>query len=126
MIHNKNTIIIIIHIGSGIKTMLNINALEELEVRGGRKIRIIETIVSDSEWEEVAKELKMGQENIDLIKNRHLGHDQELKACREMLATWLEGNDGEVSWTALTQAFINAGLPELADSLKDVPGLWLQ
>ena len=37
-----------------------------------------------------------------------------------MLATWLEGNNGEVSWTAFSQALVDAGLPELADSLKDV------
>ena len=37
-----------------------------------------------------------------------------------MLATWLEGNNGEVSQTAFTQALIDAGLPELADSLKGV------
>ena len=37
-----------------------------------------------------------------------------------MLATWLEGNNDEVSWTELSQALIDAGLPELADSLKDV------
>ena len=28
--------------------------------------------------------------------------------------------NGKVSWTALTQALIDAGLPELADNLKDV------
>ena len=45
--------------------------------------------------------------HIDMIKTRHSDHDEE--ACREMLATWLEGNNGEVSWTALTQALIDAG-----------------
>ena len=96
--------------------MLNIEALEELEGHGGRKVRVVESI--GSEWEEVAKALDMGQEDIDMIKTRHLDHDEE--ACREMLATWLEGNNGEVSWTALTQALIDAGLPELADDVKDV------
>ena len=103
-------------VGSGIKIMLNIKSLEELEGRGGRKVRIIESI--GSEWEEVAKALDMEQEEIDMIKTRHLDHDEE--ACYEILATWLEGNNGEVSWTALTQAFIDAGLPQLADSLRDV------
>ena len=28
--------------------------------------------------------------------------------------------NGKVSWTALTQVLIDAGLPELADNLKDV------
>ena len=112
-------VMIAIHVGSSIKNiliMLNIKALEELEGRGGRKVRVVESI--GSEWEEVAKALDMGQEDIDMIKTRHSDHDEE--ACREMLATWLEGNNGEVSWTALTQAFIDAGLPELADSLKDI------
>ena len=49
------------YIGSGIKTMLNIEALKELEDRGGRKVRIVESI--GSEWEEVAKALDMGQED---------------------------------------------------------------
>ena len=66
----------------------------------------------------MAKVLDMGQEDIDMIKTRHSDHDEE--ACREMLATWLEGNNGEISWTALKQAMSDAGLPELADSLKDI------
>ena len=104
------------HVGSSIKTVLNIKALEELEGRGGRKVRVVESI--GSEWEEVAKALDIGQEDIDMIKTRHSDHDEE--ACREMLATWLEGNNGEVSWTALTQALIDAGLPQLADDVKDI------
>ena len=99
--------------------MLNIQALKVLEGHGGRKVRVVESI--GSEWEEVAKALDMGQEDIDMIKSTHSDNDEE--ACREMLATWLEGNNGEVSWTAFTQALIDAGLPELADSLKDVLGL---
>ena len=98
---------------------LDIQSLEALDGRGGRKVRVVESI--GSEWEEVAKALDMGQEDIDMIKSRHSDNDEE--ACREMLATWLEGNNGEVSWTAFTQALIDAGLPELADSLKDVLGL---
>ena len=97
-------------------TMLNMQALEVIESRVGRKVRVIESI--GSEWEEVAKALDMGQEDIDMIKTTHSDNDEE--ACREMLATWLEGNNGEVSWTAFTQALIDAGLPELADSLKDI------
>ena len=42
-----------------------------------------------SEQEEVAKVLDMGQKFIDMIKTRHLDDDEE--ACREMLATQLEG-----------------------------------
>ena len=90
-----------------------------LKGHGGRKVRVGVSI--RSEWEEVAKALDMGQEAIDMIKSTHSDNDKE--ACREMLATWLEGNNGEVSWTAFTQALIDAGLPELADSLKDVLGL---
>ena len=96
--------------------MPNIKALELLEGRGGGKVRVVESMVF--EWEEVAKALDMGQEDIDMIKSTHSDNDEE--ACREMLATWLEGNNGEVSWTAFTQALIDAGLPELGDSLKDV------
>ena len=109
---------IAIHVGSSIKNLivLNIEALEELEGRGGGKVRVLDGI--GSEWEEVAKALDMGQEDIDMIKTRHSDDDEE--ACREMLATWLEGNNGEVSWTALTQALIDAGLPQLADEVKDI------
>ena len=87
-----------------------------IEGRGGRKVRVIDSI--GSQWEEVAKALDIGQEDIDIIKTTHSDNDEE--ACREMLTTWLEGNHGEVSWTAFSQALIDAGLPELADSLKDV------
>ena len=77
-----------------------------------RKVRVVESI--GSEWEEVAKALDMGQEDIDMIKSTHSDNDEE--ACHEMLATWLEGNSDEVSWTAFTQALIDARLSELADS----------
>ena len=118
-IYNNKVYTIIHLLGSGISTTLNIKALEVLEGHGGRKVRVVDSI--GSEWKEVAKALDMGQEDIDMIKSRHSDHDEE--ACREMLATWLEGNNGEVSWTALTQALIDAGLPQLADSLKDVLNL---
>ena len=101
---------------ASISTTVDIQALEVIKGRGGREVRVIESI--GSEWEEVAKALDMGQEDIDMIKTTHSDNDEE--ACREMLATWLEGNDGEVSWTAFTQALIDAGLSELADSVKDV------
>ena len=95
---------------------LDMIALEVIEGRGGRKVRVIESI--GSQWEEVAKALDMGQEDIDTIKTTHSDNDEE--ACREMLATWSEGNNhGDVSWTAFSQALIDAGIPELADSLKD-------
>ena len=64
---------------------------EVIESRGGRKVRVIENI--GSEWEEVAKALDIGQEDIDMIKTTHSDSDEE--ACRKMLATWLEGNNGE-------------------------------
>ena len=60
----------------------------------------------------------MEQEDTDRAKTTHGDNDEE--ACRAMLATWLEGNNGEVSWTVFSQALIDAGFPELADSLKDV------
>ena len=95
---------------------MDIKSFAVLEGYGGGKVRVVESI--GSEWEEVAKALDMVQEDIDMIKSTHSDNDEE--ACREMLGTWLEGNNGEVSWTAFTQALIDAGLPELADSLKDV------
>ena len=87
-----------------------------MEGRGGKKIKVIDSI--GSQWEELAKALNMEQEDIDMIKTTHGDNDQE--ACRVMLATWLEGNNGEVSWTVFIQALIDAGLPDLADSLKDI------
>ena len=66
--------------------MLNIKSLEVLKGRGGRKVTVLESI--GSEWEEVAQVLDTGQEDIDMIKTRHLDDDEE--ACREMLATQLE------------------------------------
>ena len=63
----------------------------------------------------MAKALDLGQEDIDMIETTHSDNDEE--ACHEMLAIWLEGNNGEVSWTAFSQALIDAGLPEVSDSL---------
>ena len=102
------------HVGS--LPSLDIKALEVTEGHGGKRIKIIDGI--GSQWEELAKALDMEQEDIDIIKTIHGDNDQ--KACRVMLATWLEGNNDEVSWTVLSQALIDAGLPDLADSLKDV------
>ena len=107
------------YVGSSIATVLNIEALEVMEGHEGRKVRAIERI--GSQWEEVAKALDIGQEDIGIIKTTHSDNDEE--ACREMLASWLEGNNGEVSWTAFSQALIDTGLPELADSLRNILGL---
>ena len=102
----------------GSRPYLDIKALEVIEGHGGRRrIKVIEGI--GSQWEELAKELKVEQEVIDEIKTTHRDNDDEV-ACRAMLSTWLEGNNGEVSWTVFVQALIDAGLPEIADSLKDV------
>ena len=97
---------------------MNIKAFEVAEGRGGRKVRVIASI--GSQWEEVAKALDMGQEDIDMIKTTHSDCGDDEGACRAMLATWLEGSNVQVSWTTFTQALIDAGLPELADNLKDV------
>ena len=105
-----------LHYVGPIGTLPSIKVLEVIQGHGGRKIKVIDRV--GSQWEELAKALEMGQEDIDMIKTTHGDSDQE--ACRAMLATWLEGSYGEVSWTVLSQALIDAGLPELADSLKDV------
>ena len=86
----QSIIVIPLCIGPSIRKILNIiKALEVLKGHGGRKVRVIENILG-SEWEEVAKALDVGQKDIDMIKTRHSDHDEE--ACREMLATWLEGS----------------------------------
>ena len=72
---------------------LDIKALEVIKGLGGRRIKIIDSI--GSQWEELAKLLKMVQEDIDMIKTTHRDNDQE--ACHVMLVTWLEGKNGEVS-----------------------------
>ena len=112
----KNCHLLQCYIGSCISKILNMKAFEAIEGCEGTKVRVIES--RGSQWEEVAKALDMGQEDIDMIKTTHSDNDEE--TCREMLATWLEGNNGEVSWTEFSQALIDAGLPELADNLKDV------
>ena len=99
-----------------IGTLPSIKALEVIQGHGGRKIKVIDSV--GSQWEELAKALEMEQKDIDMIKATHGDNDQE--ACHAMLATWLEGNNGEVSWIVFIQALIDAGLPDLADSLKDV------
>ena len=90
--------------------------MEVIEGHGRRRIKIIDSI--GSQWQELAKVLNIGQEDIDMLKTTHSDSNEE--ACREMLATWLEGNNGEVSWTVFIQALIDAGLLELADNLKDL------
>ena len=91
-------------------------ALELIEGCGGRKVKVIEDI--GSHWEDLAVELEVQEEIIDQIKSEHPSQSYR-EACRAVLATWLESNGSEVSWSALTQGLINAGLPDLADNLKD-------
>ena len=91
-------------------------ALELIEGRGGRKVKVIEDI--GSHWEDLAVELEVQEEIIDQFKSEHPSHSHH-EACRAVLATWLEGNGGEVSWSTLTQGLITAGLPELADNLRE-------
>ena len=95
---------------------LDMKALELLEGRGGRKVKVIEGI--GSHWEELAVELEIQEEIIEQIKSEHPSHSHP-EACRAVLASWLEGNGGEVSWSTLTQGLITAGLPELADDLRE-------
>ena len=95
---------------------LDMKALEIIEGRGGRKIKVIEDI--GSHWENLAVELGIQQEIIDQIKNEIPSHNHH-EACNTVLATWLEGNSGDVSWDTLAQCLITAGLPELADNLKE-------
>ena len=95
---------------------LDMKALELLEGRGGRKVKVIEDI--GSHWEDLAVELEVQKEIIDQIKSEHPSHSHH-EACHAVLATWLEGNGGEVSWSTLTQGLITAGIPELADNLRE-------
>ena len=88
-------------------------ALELIEGCGGRKVKVIEDI--GSHWEDLAVELEVQEEIVDQIKSEHPSHE----ACHAVLATWLDGNGGEVSWSTLTQGLITAGLPELADNLRE-------
>ena len=89
-------------------------ALELIKGRGGRKVKVVEGI--GSHWEDLAIELEVQQEVVDQIKHTSHNHHQ---ACSAVLASWLEGNGSEVSWSTLTQCLITAGLPELADNLKE-------
>ena len=91
--------------------------LEVIEGRGGRKIKVIEGI--GSHWEDLAVELEIPEEIIDQVKNKHaISHDHH-EACCAILAMWLEGNGGDVSWNTLIRNLITAGLPELADNLRE-------
>ena len=54
----------------------------------------------------------------DMGKTTHSDNNEE--ACCKTLATWLEGNNGEIYWMVFIQALINAGLAEIADCLKKV------
>ena len=87
-----------------------------LEGHGGRKVKLIEGI--GSQWKELAVALGFEQDIIDMIISTHLHRHHE--ACHEMLARWLEGDTGQVSWTTFIQSLITAGLPDLADSLNEI------
>ena len=87
------------------------------ESRGGRKIKVIDDVAS--QWDELAKALGFGDEDIDRIK---CTFPNSYEACREMLAKWLEGDEsliGPVIWTTLIQSLINAGLVDVADNIRE-------
>ena len=95
---------------------INIKYLELLEGHGRRKVKVIESI--ESQWEKVAVALGVEEDMIDTLKSTH-SHNH-LEACHAMLVTWLECNADKVSWPTFIQGLIDAGLPELADSLTEI------
>ena len=102
---------------TGNDPILNMESLKLIEGHGGRKVKVIEGI--GRHWEDLARALEIEQEITDSIKSTHPSHSHH-EACGAVLASWLQGYGGEVSWTTLVQGMITAGLPELADSLKEI------
>ena len=93
-------------------------SLKLIEGRGGRKIKVIEGI--GPHWEDLARALEIEQKVIDSIKSLHPSHSYHEVCGAAVLASWLQGYGGKVSWTSLVQEIITAGLLELADSLKEI------
>ena len=103
---------------TGNDPILNMESIKLIEGHGGRKVKVIEGI--GPHWEDVARALKIEQEVIDSIKSTHPSHSHHEACSAAVLASWLQGDGAEVSWTSLVQGIITAGLPELADSLKEI------
>ena len=97
---------------------LSLEVLETFESHDGRMIKIIDDVAS--QWEELAKALGFGEEDVDRIK---YAFPERYEACREMLGKWMEGNENLISpvtWTTLIQSMINAGLVDVADNIREV------
>ena len=95
----------------------DIRQLQVLEGRGRRKLRIMHEVTPH--WKSLAIALGFDGPGIEIINQRALRDPEE--ACREMFVRWLDGdNDLEpVTWDALVQCLIHAGLVDVADNLKE-------
>ena len=88
--------------------------LMELTSKSGKKIGVINNAAS--QWKELAGVLGFRQDDIDSISRTY---PETHEACHHMLAWWLEGDKGPVTWTSLIHGLRDAGLIELAEDLNE-------
>ena len=91
--------------------------LQMLEGCGGRKLRIMHEVTPH--WKKLAIALGFDRPEIEIINQKALRDPEE--ACREMFGRWLDGDSDlePVTWDALIQCLIHAGLVDVADNLKE-------
>ena len=93
--------------------------LQVLKGRGGRKVRVIDSVAS--EWEELA--IALGFEKCD-TDSFNRDYSQNAKgACRTVLRMWLNGEsdlDQPITWTTLIQCLIDAGFASVAEDLEEI------
>ena len=94
--------------------------LQLLKGRGGRKVKVIEGV--GDKWKDLARSLNFSEPRIDSI-DAGAPCEQSEEACQRMLSEWLDGDGdlkGPVTWDTLIQSTIDAGLMDVADTLKEL------
>lgn len=91
-----------------------------LKGKGGRKLRVIDTIAS--QWEELAIALGFDGHVIHCVQK---DYDHDCKgATSKIFRMWLENEDerliGPISWSTLLQCLNDLGFSSICNELQDV------
>ena len=84
-------------------------------------MKIIEGV--GDKWKDLARSLNFSEPRIDSIVDAGASREQSEEACQRIFSEWLDGDDdlkGPVTWDTLIQSTIDAGLMDMADTLKEL------
>ena len=94
----------------------NLCQLQSLKGHGSKQVKVMHEVTPH--WKEVAITLGFDGPGIEAIDQTAFRNPED--ACHEMFVRWLDEDNGlvPVTWGTLIQGLIDAGLVDVADSLK--------